>query len=360
MEQELAKDACLGAALLDDLKGQEHQTGVPSAWRVVFADDHADAPVFMGLFSSCQSGREFALKTAPRLKVQLTLPSHPPPGLQLAPLDPLKWQYQLTAVQKALQTRGQRPVSFALNTKGGAWSAADLLQVPQYINGNLAESIKQCDLKFGHWAKGPTHSIVTSFIGYATTNYVNLTALSIQAHYCILPLGPKLPHLSKLAINATVIDESVCLSIVPYMSQVRSLQVSLPLPDNAVPWDVLFNAETKAHSKITEFKTNVWLNIELVEPLQEYAPATLKHLSFRSVYGVRPNGPDHPLVYTIPRMGHLQWPVERITVTGPIEIWLLARVPKSYSGKTDIYIADMHAASAFSIMGPEVCMSVCV
>ncbi len=76
------------------------QLQAPDSWLELFTSEHADAGVFLGIFTSCRAGRDWALATAPQLNVTLDYTAAP----SLA-----GWMRQLGAVQAYVRTRSAQP-----------------------------------------------------------------------------------------------------------------------------------------------------------------------------------------------------------------------------------------------------------
>ncbi len=117
------------AALLDDLTLAPHPTSarpqnpapdsaapsqqaesapvtVPTAWRQLFDGEYADKEVYSRLLPTCRAGKDWALQTAPKLGVTVTLPGT---GKSLR-----LWDAQLAAIGAALSTRGKAPTSLTV------------------------------------------------------------------------------------------------------------------------------------------------------------------------------------------------------------------------------------------------------
>ncbi len=93
----------LAAAVFDFPAPPGHSTpqqNVPDSWLELFISEHADAGVFLGVFTSCRAGRAWALRTAPQLQVALDCTSTGGFASQ---------QRMLQAVWAALRTRSTQP-----------------------------------------------------------------------------------------------------------------------------------------------------------------------------------------------------------------------------------------------------------
>lgn len=75
---------------------------VPEAWLLALTEQHSDADVWVGVFRSCRSGRDLALRTAPkaRLRLDTSIGS-----------EPTAWLQRLHVLKQSLETRGRLPTS---------------------------------------------------------------------------------------------------------------------------------------------------------------------------------------------------------------------------------------------------------
>ncbi len=70
----------LAAAVFDFPAAPGHSTpqqNVPDSWLELFTSQYADAGVFLGIFTSCRAGRDWALRTAPQIRVTLNFKAAP-------------------------------------------------------------------------------------------------------------------------------------------------------------------------------------------------------------------------------------------------------------------------------------------
>lgn len=157
---------------------------VPSQWRQLFDAEHADSAVYTGVFSSCTAGRDYALRTAPKITVRLTSPDH----AQLHARRKAAWRVQLAQVQRALRTRGKLPTGLTLGRVGGPLSATERDQVLDTLQ-DVGRSIKALTVH------GITDSaLTTTFLQRAAATFQNLTTLKVNVCApCTLPPRTRYP-----------------------------------------------------------------------------------------------------------------------------------------------------------------------
>lgn len=322
----------LATALLDLPGGDEP---IPWPWRRQFDTEQAEPSFYGGLFRTCPAGRDWALRTSPKLSVRLQVPSteQPPPGP-----DSAAWQAQVTGVQRALQTRGALPTSLTLVGQKGQLCAAAWYLVPDTLQGSGA-GVKALSLQ------GVTDPMVlTGLLQRAAVAFPSLTTLTMQGCVaCLFPPAGSLPHLIHIHIIKPSQDivPGLCRALASLTPQLRSLTLTRnktekEMDANPVAWSDIFRADNVfiTASHLTELVTDEPVSDSLIAAVTACAPA-LRHIQARC-FGSRSK---------VLKTNHSasEWGLQRLLTTAPLpwaEPTVLSRLPKPTHGRCEILASE--------------------
>lgn len=279
------QEACLGAAILDDLPNAP-DTATPSAWRQIFHAEHTAAPLFSGFFTACQSGRDWALRTALQLTITLSPPTTSK-GLAA-------WETRLREVRRALSTRGPRSTGISVSSTSASgpplpvayWMLADSLK-------GVAEGVTSLFVGTAHDTSPASSAAVADILRELAAVLPQLEGLAVNCP-AALPPHHVIPHLAQLTIKSALKNHNPSLysSIAPYLPQLTRLDLGKDQPYDGIPipmpWAFLFQTTTRT---LTSFSASVQLQDSLIGLLLDYAPALTELYvgSIRGCLGVHGN-----------------------------------------------------------------------
>ncbi len=278
---DIPSEAGAAYGIAEDSQQYSSQT-VPTAWRDLFYGQYADAAVWSGKHSSCRLGRDFALTAAPTFTVQL----QPPQGNKL----PGPWKGQLSAVERALRTRGTRGATLRLlgNDVRAAAAAFDCVTTELH---SASAAITHLELRAVQALITGRVLIdseaVSALLQRAATAFTHITALTIhEANPYTLPPPSTMPHLkhftSRVAFTLTAENEMAfyrsLASLAPYMPQLVSIDID---SYQRIPWEQALTPASTSHT-LRSLKTGA-VTTHIVALLLDHAPA-LKEITCGSFH----------------------------------------------------------------------------
>lgn len=334
-----------GAAMLGAPPADGYNTphqGLPDTWLASFTEQHADAAVWSGLFTSCRSGRDFALTHARTATATLSCVEHMPPA---------GWQRQVVAVRHALGVRCALPTRLCVHrgrSTGRAsqrWLAA-LVDLFSHIYG-AGYGVAEVDLSV--WGCDFDVTAVLLYMAAACPNVHTLTLLlndtSVQHLAMLQP--HQLPRLRSLALvselgTLRVSGHVWMCHVMPLLPQLTALR--LPYCHGLL--HKLFQPTTLP---LTHMHVNESLTGELVQKLLKHAP-NLKSLR---VWDIVLRSREH---------GDKVWGVEEISFMKPSQHWeamahvssWLAGLPQPRTGRTVIASTAGSANATFTVESVQV------
>lgn len=314
-----AKKFSLGAAVLGFLQAENCFSPTqlpPGPWLLCFTEQHADAAVWAGLFSSCRGGRELALTHARKATLMLRCANRPPDA---------GWRAQVAAVRQALRVRGARPTRVDLEP--ASWFCKDpdsyvwLVRLA-IIPGQLLDvSAGVTELYF----RGCSNS--TAIAALATT-FPNITHFKGPQ----VPPPSYWPRLTSLVLRSVdgytrAAEKALWSLVAPYLPQLTTLELpQCHYPSGGViPWRALFPRELATNLPLTTFTTHEVLTDKLLSKLLTHTP----HLEQLTVWGLAVSAEGfRDRVWRVKRLNVAYWVTERSSVLPAV-----AALPRLSSGR---------------------------
>ncbi len=245
----------------------------PDSWREDFLAQ-ADADVWLGLFRSCRSGRDLALRSAPRARLTHDC---------TATISAETRAAQLRSVKQLLAIRGSQPTTLSVTADHSLEPVSTLLHhILEHpaITGLVFQPYRPSD---NSWYPSPADTALM-----VMTSFPNLTTLSVPALTWRLPPPSHLPTITSLSVqiaepefvacfNDGELDErlmSLLGSVAVYVPQLTRIDFGWARCrlDCLVDWQVLFGQQTAAPAAAAQ----------LAQPDQPAGPArpvTFPHLT---------------------------------------------------------------------------------
>ncbi len=289
---------------------------VPAPWLMLFLDEHADAGVYGGIFTSCTAGRLWVLRTAPKARLVLRTTKYTQPG---------PWYACLARDRAELIARGHLPTRVIIVCGEGAVSEAALAVVPSVFYGHAA-AIQE--LRFSDLSARRPCAAVLGMLQLVLPLLQQLRSLTLNTCIPTLPPRSSLPQLTEVQVymyasNPQHLVDSCLSSIAAYLPQLTSLTLHdqvLPVPPD---WQLLLSPASTTNT-LTAFSTDRPLDDTLLSLLVQHTP-TLTRLRVAYV-GLQDDHSDR------------QWGVRTLVINQDHYLEETALLPKCAQGKVTLYI----------------------
>ncbi len=300
----------LAGALFDWLVAEGYASPdehAPDTWRAAF-EGCADAEVWLGLFSSCRGGRDWAWRTAPSAGLVL--------DCTVSGRTQAARQQHFSAVKQCLGARG------ALTTKLTAVCDKDLTRDSSALSAvsGVGAGIVSLQMRSVGVHSVPREGPATALLDALALACPNTTSITLIDVKCELPHPRKLTRLTDVIVKSSGGRDPHSQSarvmiprgIKAYSAQLTSLQLDAANDG----WTQLLSPLTTL-PKLTHFHTHR-LPGQILTHLVHQAPA-LKHVTVGGLSIDR-------------EWARVQWGVDTLVVTDSIDGNTLAKLPKRRDG----------------------------
>ncbi len=251
----------------------------PDSWRTAF-ESCADAEVWLGLFRSCSSSRDWAWRTAPSASVVL--------DCTVSGRTQAARQQHFQAVQQCLSVRGALPTKLTVACDQDLTRDSSALTAVSGVGAGIVSIHVRSKGLHSMPREGPA-AVLLQGLALACPN---TTSIALTHVMCQLPPPSKFPHVTELVIRPvppkplhpthdtpTDWPSKIPTGIVAYAGQLTSLH--LDAPDEY--WTQFFSRPNPV-PKLTHFSTSN-MSKQLVGSLCEHARALRQVTSGSSSLG---------------------------------------------------------------------------
>ncbi len=177
----------------------------PDTWLVTFREKHVTPAVLSGVFSSCKSGREWALREAPKLKYQPDF-STKVPGSMAARQEIYRARFE--SAKQCLSLRGSLPTTLVLSVDWGLETSVFMLFC-NTLGGPRAPAIMSLEFRARCVIALDKEKSFAALLGRAAKGWPQVTSLTIHRCPCNLPPPTTLPALTHLSVHFDKVPEKV-------------------------------------------------------------------------------------------------------------------------------------------------------